>query len=225
VLGPDEIGPLWKLDRPSTVLYYNDRDSIGEDVALMDVEEILSSISLILAPVVMVSCCVLFLNGQLQRYDAVANRIRAMDQERLSILREVDNDVPNALAGVDGFRKMRVQEIEAQLPHLLRRHLMLHRAALTVGCAILICILSMFLIATAVLLKSPIMAIMALCAFLTAMATILLGGAMVMLEIYLSHLALRYEVMHELSFGAKSPALTESLKWKRSHHSAAMTKH
>src|SRR5438552_1169806 len=104
----------------------------------MNFQGIISIISLILAPTVMVSCCILFLNGQLQRYDAIANRIRMMNQERFEILREVDNDIPSALESIDGFRKLRVHEIEAQLPHLLRRHLKLHRAALTIGLAILI---------------------------------------------------------------------------------------
>lgn len=185
----------------------------------MNIQGIINVISLILAPVVMVSCCILFLNGQLQRYDAIANRIRTMNQERLTILREVDNDMPSALKSIDGFRKLRIQEIEAQLPHLLRRHLMLHRAALTIGLAVLICILSMFLIALSVLLKSPIIAIIALCTFLTATTTMLIGGTMIMSELYLSHLSLRYEVMHELSLGAKAPSLTKSLKWKRNYHS------
>jgi len=187
----------------------------------MNIQGTISVISLILAPVVMVSCCVLFLNGQLQRYDSLANRIRTMNQERLTILREIDNDVPSALESIDGFRKLRIQEIETQLPHLLRRHLMLHRAALTIGSAILICILSMFLIATSVLLNSPIIAIFALCTFLTATTAILLGGTMIMFELYLSHLALRYEVMHELSLGAKAPSLTKHRKSRRttrSHH-------
>ena len=178
----------------------------------MDVQGIVSIISLILAPVVMVSCCVLFLNGQLQRYDALGNRIRSLNQERLTILREIDNDVPNALDSINGFRKLRVQEIETQLPHLLKRHLILRRAALTMGLAILICILSMFLIAMAVLLQSPTMAIIALCTFLTATATILLGGSMIIFDLYLSNLALKYEVMHELSLGAKAPSLAEPLK-------------
>lgn len=190
----------------------------SQEVTLMNVQGIINVISLILAPVVMVSCCILFLNGQLQRYDALANRIRTMNQERFTILREIDNDVPSALEGIDGFRKLRVQEIETQLPHLLRRHLMLHRAALTIGSAVLICILSMFLIAVSVLLKSSILAITALFTFLAATTAILLGGAMIMFELNLSHLALRYEVMHELSLGAKAPSLSTSLKRRRIPH-------
>lgn len=173
----------------------------------MNVQGIVSIISLILAPVVMVSCCVLFLNGQLQRYDALANRIRSINQEHLAILREIDNNVPNALEGVNGLRKLRVQEIETQLPHLLKRHLILRRAALTIGLAVLICILSMFLIAMAVLLKSPMMAIIALCTFLTVTAIILLGGSMIIFDLYFSNLALKYEVEHELSLGANIPSL------------------
>jgi hypothetical protein len=189
--------------------------SLSKEESLMNIPGTISIISLILTPTIMVSCCILFLNGQLQRYDAIANRIRTMNQERFAILREVDNDMPSALEGIDGFRKLRVHEIETQLPHLLRRHLMLHRAALTIGLAIPICILSMFMIAITVLLKSPIIAIIALCTFLAATASLLIGGAMIISELYLSHLALRYEVMNELSLGAKAPALTESLKWRR----------
>ena len=189
--------------------------SLSKEESFMNIPGTISIISLILTPTIMVSCCILFLNGQLQRYDAIANRIRTMNQERFEILREVDNDMPSALEGIDGFRKLRVHEIETQLPHLLRRHLMLHRAALTIGLAIPICILSMFMIAITVLLKSPIIAIIALCTFLAATASLLIGGAMIISELYLSHLALRYEVMNELSLGAKAPALTESLKWRR----------
>lgn len=178
----------------------------------MSIQGVINIISFILAPTVMVSCCILFLNGQLQRYDAIANRIRSMNLERLAILREVDNDISQALESIDGFRKLRVHEIEAQLPHLLKRHLKLHRAALTIGLAVVICILSMFLIAIAVLLKSSLVAIIALCTFLAATSSLLLGGGIIMSELYHSHLALRYEVMHELSLGSKAPTLTGSLK-------------
>ena len=192
--------------------------TINAIIENMNIQGIISVISFILAPVVMVSCCILFLNGQLQRYDALANRIRTMNQERLTLLREIDNDVHSALESIDGFRKLRIQEIETQLPHLLRRHLMLHRAALTIGSAILICIFSMFLIAISVLFKSSIIAIIALFTFLAATFAILLGGIMIMFELYFSHLALRYEVMHELSLGAKAPSLTQPLKWRHAPH-------
>jgi hypothetical protein len=50
-----------------------------------------------------------------------------------------------------------------------------------------------------------------------------------MSELYLSHLALRYEVMHELSLGAKTPSLTGPFKvWRptpsRSHKVRAFVK-
>ena len=187
----------------------------------MDIEGIVRIISLILAPVVMVSCCILFLNGQLQRYDAIGNRMRALIQERFAILREVDNDALTVLKSIDGFRKLRVHEIETQMPLLLRRHMMLHYAALIIGLAILICIVSMFLIAIAVLQKLLIVAIIALCTFMTGTATLLLGGAIIMFELYLSHLSVRYEVMHALSLGAKAPSLTNPLKRRRATRKSA----
>ncbi len=185
---------------------------------MMNIDGIVRIITLILAPVVMVSCCVLFLNGQLQRYDALGSRMRALIQERFAILREVDNDASSALKSIDGFRQMRVHEIETQMPLLMRRHIMLHYAALIIGLAIMICIISMFIIAIAVLLKLVIIAIIALCTFLAGTATLLLGGVIIMLELYLSHLSVRYEVTHALSLGTKTFPLTDPFQWKRATH-------
>src|SRR5579859_5450525 len=127
----------------------------------MDITEIIRTISLVLAPVVMISCCTLFLNGQLQRYDSISVRMRAMTQERLEILREASNSVTGALDAVDGLNELRLREIEAQLPHLLKRHHMVHRATLTIGLAIMIFFISMCILALAAMVNSVPIAITA----------------------------------------------------------------
>ncbi|HLZ57620.1 MAG TPA: DUF2721 domain-containing protein [Ktedonosporobacter sp.] len=174
----------------------------------MDITEIIRTISLVLAPVVMISCCTLFLNGQLQRYDSLSMRMRAMTQERFEILRDGGNSVTGALETVDGLSELRLREIEAQLPHLLKRHRMIHRATLTIALAILIFFVSMCILALAAMINSTQVAIIALVAFLLGTATILFGVMMMMFELYQSNRAVRYEVLHALSLGKQAPSLT-----------------
>ena len=174
----------------------------------MDVNEVTRTIGLIVAPTVMISCCTVFLNGQLQRYDAISARMRLMNQERFEILRTLGNDISAAPDSIDGVDKLRFCEIEAQLPHLLKRHKLLHHAALIIGLAILLFVICMFIVALAAVLHSDQIAIIALSIFLGGMVTVLAGSVVVMLEIYKSHFSVRYEVLHALSFGEKTPTLT-----------------
>jgi hypothetical protein len=174
----------------------------------MDVNELIRTISLIVAPAVMISCCTVFLNGQMQRYDAIGSRMRLMNQERFEILRVVDNSLnldPDTLEGVENLR---ISEIEAQLPHLLNRYKLLRDAALMIGLSILLFVICMFVIALATIMHSNIIAVFSLVTFLLGTIMVFIGGIMVMLEIYKSHLSVRYEVLHALSSGKKTPTLT-----------------
>src|SRR5579883_2190968 len=106
---------------------------------IMDVNELIRTISLIVAPVVMVSCCTIFLNGLLQRYDAIGAHMRLMNQERFEILRILRENTPVAPnTDEESVEKLRVSEIEAQLPHLLNRYKLMRDAALVIGLAILL---------------------------------------------------------------------------------------
>ncbi len=178
----------------------------------MDTNTITHIISLILAPVVMISSCIVFLNGQFQRYDAISARMRTMIQERFTILSTAGDTISVAMDKLDDFSHLRLSEIEVQLPHLLKRHKMLHDAALILGLAILLFIISMFLLALTSILNAQVAALLALLAFLGGMATALFGGSIVMQELYQSHLSVRYEVMHSLSLGKNAPPLTTSHK-------------
>src|SRR5713101_1638720 len=51
----------------------------------MNIDTTIRTISLIVAPVVMVSSCALFLNGLLQRYHAISSTMRMMHRERLDL--------------------------------------------------------------------------------------------------------------------------------------------
>ena len=87
----------------------------------MTIEMIIRTISLILAPVVMITSCALFLNGLLARYEFISNRMRTMHRERLELL-ETLGDSAGSDKPTPGFIKQRVSEIEIELPNILRRH-------------------------------------------------------------------------------------------------------
>ncbi|GCF10162.1 DUF2721 domain-containing protein [Dictyobacter arantiisoli] len=176
----------------------------------MDMTDLIRTISLIVAPVVMISCCILFLNGQLQRYDGISVRMRAMTQERFDLLRTTENTLEEAIGTMDEFCKIRIDEIDAQLPHLLRRHKLIHDAALLIGIAIMIFVISMFLLAMAAMQHSDSIATVAFMTFLGGVGIVWCGGVVILYELNKSHLSIRYEVIHSLSLGEKTPSLTLS---------------
>jgi hypothetical protein len=190
----------------------------------MDISEIIRMISLVLAPVVMISCCTIFLNGQLQRYDSISMRMRALTQERFDILRDASNSVTSALETVEGLSELRVREIEAQLPHLLKRHRMAHIAVLAISVAILVFVISMCILALAAMLNSTQIVIAALLTFLVGMVALLSGAMIMLLELYQSNRAVRYEVLHALSLGKQAPSLTSPHKRLHLSHSVAAKK-
>ncbi|HEY4385607.1 MAG TPA: DUF2721 domain-containing protein [Ktedonobacteraceae bacterium] len=177
----------------------------------MDITNLTHIISLIVAPVVMISCCILFLNGQLQRYDSISVRMRSMTQERFELLRSTTPSLDETIDTMDDFCKIRLDEIEIQLPHLLKRHKLIHDAALLIGMATLIFVISMFLLAIAAIQNSGHMAFISFVTFLGGVAVVWLGGIIILYELNKSHLSIRYEVMHSLSLGKKMPAITLSL--------------
>ena len=172
-----------------------------EDKQGLSIEITIRSISLIVAPVVMVSSCAIFSNGLLQRYTAIANMMRAMHRERLDLLRAAGKSVTGALESIDGVAAERLLEIESQLPNMLRRHNLIQNAVLVVDVAILVFVVSMFLIAFADMMNSSWSALVALFCFLTGMGVLLLGVAITTIEVYRSQRELTYEIRHGLSLG------------------------
>jgi hypothetical protein len=164
----------------------------------MTIETIIRTISLILAPVVMITGCAIILNGLISRYEAISVRMRAMHRERLELLEAFGNRASSAVHTVS-FVSQRVREIETQLPNLLRRHKLIRNAVLAVEVAILILVLSMFIIALAAMTNSIPTAAIALLAFLTGTSALLVGAVITTLELYRSQREVSYEIQHGLS--------------------------
>jgi hypothetical protein len=105
----------------------------------MSAETITRTIQLILAPVVMLSACAIFVGGLLSHYEAINARMRAMARERLELLR--------SSTGGDQFLNERLAELDLQLPQLLQHHARVHHALLAAYSGILILVASMCAIA------------------------------------------------------------------------------
>jgi Protein of unknown function (DUF2721) len=160
----------------------------------MTVETIARTIQLMLAPIVMVTSCAILVNGMLQRYGEINDRMRAMTHERLELLQTGEADTPaHHLAG-GRLRAERLTEIDLQLPGLLRRHHLLHNGMLALYGSILCLVASMFVIGWAALRTSPQLARVALFVFLAATLVMLAGVLLVAIEIRASQREIHFEV-------------------------------
>ena len=90
----------------------------------------IGAIQAMLAPVVLMTTAAILVGGVQTMYVGVNDRMRAMSAEKLSRLTGSDGELM-AETSLPAAPRERVAEIDAQLPLLLRRHRMLHDAALT----------------------------------------------------------------------------------------------
>jgi hypothetical protein len=153
----------------------------------MNVEMTTRIIQLILAPVVMITSCSLVLSGLLGRYAAVNDRMRAMARERLDLLHS-----PSATT--EKYATERLQEIDMQIPDLLNRHRLLHHSVLVVYIAILLFVVSMFVIALAAVWDSVWLSAAVLIVFVGGTTALFIGVLIAIVEVRSSHRAVEYEI-------------------------------
>jgi hypothetical protein len=153
---------------------------------MMSAADIAQTIQLIIAPVVLITACMLFQNGVLARYASLGQRIRSLSHERFELLRSGKAE--------DMFNIERLQAIDRQLPLLTHRHRLIQRSALLAYSAIAIFIFTMFAIALSVALSAGIISSIALLLFLIGTGVLLVGIFFIGSEIRMSHRAICYEV-------------------------------
>ena len=163
----------------------------------MSAEMVARTIQLIIAPVVMVTTCSIMLGGLLGHYATVNDRLRAMSRERLYLLRMARTKA----AAADPIALERLDEIDSQVPELLRRHKLVRDAVLAVYCAILVFVADMFVIAVSAVVDYPWIASLVLIVFLTGTAALLLGVLLMAREIRSSHRAVEFEARRVLALG------------------------
>lgn len=122
--------------------------------------------------------------------------MRAMHHERLELLQELEHTTSSVSS--DGFSTHRINEIETQLPRLLKRHKLLRNAVLAENMAIALFITSMFVIALAALTNSFLIATAALLIFLIGTGVLLVGVIITTLELSRSQREVTYEIQDGL---------------------------
>jgi len=168
----------------------------------MSIDTIIRTISLILAPVVMISSCAIFLNVLFGHYQTISARLRGMHRERLELLQ---TDMSTTAERTISIIAQRLLEIDTQLPHMLRRHKLIRNAVVAIDVAVSIFITSMFIIALATMTNSPLAAVIAFIAFLLGTGALLVGVITTTIELYQSHREVSYEIQHGLSLKQENP--------------------
>jgi hypothetical protein len=153
----------------------------------MDIQTAGRTIQLILAPVVMVTACGLLLNGMLSHYSAINDRLRALARERidLALVSPAEGQVPVA--------RERLAEIDHQVPSLIHRHRQVHDAIVLTNGAVVILIVSMFVIAGAALDHSDALGTLALFVFLAGTAVLMAGVVFMVVAVRRSDASVAYE--------------------------------
>jgi Protein of unknown function (DUF2721) len=132
-------------------------------------------IQLILAPVVMVSACAILVGGVLSHYQAVSDRVRALNAERFQIARGLRG--AGGAAAPDPLVEERLAEIGHQLRDLVARLRLLRTAVVTIYAAAAVFIGCMIAIAVAVIVDSGSTAAGVLALFVLG-TLVFLGGVL-----------------------------------------------
>jgi hypothetical protein len=165
-------------------------------------ETVTRTIQLILAPVVMISACAIFVSGLLSHYEAINARMRTMARERLDILR----------GHADGgrFVRERLGEIDAQLPQLLQRHALVHHSLLAAYFAILILVVSMCAIAFSALTAAEWLVALILAMFTAGILAFLISVVLIALEVRTSQQAVAFEAQRVLRLSDERAYVTQT---------------
>jgi len=159
----------------------------------MTAQAIAAIIQSIIAPVVMISACSIFVNGLLTRYGAVNDRMRLMAQERLSLCHLPDGSRASMFTDLGSER---IALIDHQLQLLLGRHAQLRDSIFLLYLSVLFFVTDMFIIAAAGASSLDWLFTAALIVFLTGTLSFFVGVLVAVLEIRTSHSMISYEVGH-----------------------------
>lgn len=152
----------------------------------MNAADVAQTIQLIIAPVVLITACAIIQGRVLGRFVYVGQRLRSLANERLELLHKGKME--------DAFSLERLQEIDRQIPLLKQRHRLLQRSVLLIYAAIIIFLITMFVIALSVALDAGSIAALALSCFLLGTSLLLIDVILAGQEIRMSHRAMCYEI-------------------------------
>jgi hypothetical protein len=153
---------------------------------MSSIEEVTKTISLIIAPVVMITACAVMANGLIIRYGSLGDRLRTVNQK----LRDLqESDLLH-----DRDKAQRAQELEFLLRDLLKHHHFVHDALVLTYASILVFMVDMLVIAIAVATNVTWLSQMALIVFLSGVAVLFGGMVLIAYELRTSHYSIQLEV-------------------------------
>jgi hypothetical protein len=158
------------------------------------VDSLVRTIGAIVAPVVMITSCSIFLNGLFARYESISARMRSLHRERLDLMDAVGRPPDGGPAATERREHRRIREVERQLPGLLLRHRLLRDAVMAVVAAMLALVTAMLLIGAAEVAHSVLVTILALLLFVAGTAAFLAGVATAARELWRSEREIAYEI-------------------------------
>ncbi|MFN8456323.1 MAG: DUF2721 domain-containing protein [Anaerolineae bacterium] len=160
----------------------------------MNPEVIVGTIQIILAPAVMVTSCAILQGAILGHYTGINQRLRAMAQERLQILRA--NGVSTS---TDTLTTERLDEIDTQIPGLVNLYQQVRNAILAIYLAIAIFLADMLIIALAIITRLNWIGFASLLGFLLGTAALLWSILLMVREAWASNRATHFEVTRVLN--------------------------
>jgi len=166
----------------------------------MSPETVTRTIQLILAPVVMLSACSIFVGGLLSHYAAINARIRTMARERFELIRDRRD--------ADALVAERLAEIDVQLPALLQRHGLVHHSLLAAYVGILILVGSMCVIALSAVVAADWLVSLVLALFVSGILAVLVSVVLISMEVRTSQRAIAFEVERVLRLRPEPASVT-----------------
>jgi hypothetical protein len=155
----------------------------------MTSETIVKAISLILAPVVMITACAILQNGLIAHYSVISNHLRLVNQEILS-LSEMDlSSSPSKAAHLHDLEHL-------ILPDLFHRNHIVHDVLGRVYTAVRVLIIDMFAIAIAIATGINWLSQVVLIIFLLGVGILFWSIMLISHELRTSHQSLQVEVHH-----------------------------
>jgi hypothetical protein len=112
----------------------------------MDPEMVARTIQLIIAPAVMITSCCIFGAGLLGHYASIGERLCVTVRERVDLIRATEVESMSNL-----IIRERLEDIDYQIPKLLRHHLLVRTSLAGVLIAMVFYILDIFVIAFSVI--------------------------------------------------------------------------
>jgi hypothetical protein len=168
----------------------------------MTPQMIATTVQLVIAPVVMISACSIFVNGLLTRYGPINDRMRLMARERMEL--EL-GPAQNAPAPKTPFVLERLSQIDYQLPRLVHRHRLIRNAVLAVYLSTLLFVVDMFVIAASVLTNAEWITTLILVTLLLGIVALFVAVVFAIIEVRRSHLEVAYEVLRVIRLGSVEP--------------------